>query len=314
MEPVAVAQVEPQSAPATVVEQGVNPSPTTMSEAITAGMAQPEPEIQAEVAPQETPVEVASPIQSVEAPAHWPEARRQEFASLPENQQQFMVDTMKSQDADYTRKTQQLSEYRKTISDFVDKLPAQNQQPQPEPVVEIPDDPIDRIRYDATQDALKIMREETQQKEANKRVSDRELLARQIKTKIATDPFREQVQGYLRASAERQPNVICQADPQQRTYQRIELDRLDSDPEYFGAMYLQAREVVAKTTKPAETPAQPQTVTTVSHKPHLERAGVTAPITPPDPKTEKHQQLVRDIRRGKATSSTLGEYLSSVLG
>ena len=301
-------QVEAEQAEIPSVEQEISPSPVTMADAVQVGMAQPQPEVQAE-AP-EQPVEVASQPLVINAPTHWPEARRQEFTSLPEAQQQFMIETMRSQDADYTRKTQQLSEYRKTISDFVEKLPAQNQQP--DPVVEIPDDPIDRIKYEAREEALEAMREETRNKEATKRITDMELLSNRIKAKTAADPLKSQVQNYLNAVVNGQPEIVCQSDPQQRTYRRMEYDRLNIDPEYYGAMYLKARGVIEQQKPQAsEQPVKP-TVTT--HKPHLERAGVTAPTTPPNPQDEKRQKLVRDIKRGKADSSTLGDYLSSVLG
>lgn len=52
----------------------------------------------------------------LEAPAHWPEADRAAFATLPEEMQQFLLRRSKETDADYTRKTQELAEQRKKLA------------------------------------------------------------------------------------------------------------------------------------------------------------------------------------------------------
>jgi len=298
-------------------EQAIDQSPGTMAEAISAGMTQPEEIQQSEPAPSEvTPVETLpeETQPQIEAPSHWPEARREEFKSLPDNQKSFMMDTMRSQEADYTRKSQQLSEYRKTISDFVEKLPVQNQT-QPEPEAEIPDDPIDRIKYDAKQEALEAMREEQRMMAAQKADRDREQLARNINNKIATDPMKDDVIASIRSIADNIPDVPCNADPQGRTYRQLEYLRLQNDPEYYGAMYLEARSKLQGQTQQPTAPAKPAAPNTVTqHRPHLERAGATQPVARPDQNVERKEQIVRDIKRGKVDSHTLGDYLSSVLG
>lgn len=64
------------------------------------------------------PVDPA-PVQPVEPPARWSEAEKAEFAKLPPEGQKLVSERYKAMEADYTRKTQDIAEFRKQAEPLV---------------------------------------------------------------------------------------------------------------------------------------------------------------------------------------------------
>src|SRR5688572_17361777 len=54
-------------------------------------------------------------VEAQEAPQHWPADKREMFAKLPSEAQRLLLDRHKEMEADYTRKTTELSEQRKPV-------------------------------------------------------------------------------------------------------------------------------------------------------------------------------------------------------
>lgn len=53
-------------------------------------------------------------VESLAAPEHWPQADKDLFTGLDPKGQQFLLDRHKAMEADYTRKTQEIADFRKT--------------------------------------------------------------------------------------------------------------------------------------------------------------------------------------------------------
>jgi hypothetical protein len=69
-----------------------------------------EPVTPAEPAQEVKPEDTPPAVETVEAPQHWPEADRQNFAKLTPEGQAFLLRRHKEMEADYTRKTQENAE------------------------------------------------------------------------------------------------------------------------------------------------------------------------------------------------------------
>jgi hypothetical protein len=109
-----------------------------------------------------------------------------------------------------------------------------------------------------------------------------------------------------------EPNVVNPFDHHGRTYRQIEYDRLDSDPVYFESCYVDARNRVMQQQAYQQQQSNPGGGTRRTVTPALERAGVSAPAAPVDQNAKRKQSIVENIRRGRATASTLKDYLSTV--
>lgn len=69
---------------------------------------EPKPEGEAEVKPE--PVEAKTEL---EAPSNWSKARKEQFAEQPEGAKQFILDRHKEMEADYTRKTTEIADFKR---------------------------------------------------------------------------------------------------------------------------------------------------------------------------------------------------------
>lgn len=69
---------------------------------------EPKPEGEGEVKPE--PVEAKTEL---EAPSNWSKARKEQFAEQPESAKQFILDRHKEMEADYTRKTTEIADFKR---------------------------------------------------------------------------------------------------------------------------------------------------------------------------------------------------------
>lgn len=84
--------------------------------------SEPEP-APAEATPAVDPaIQPAQTVQPIEPPAKWSEADKAEFAKLPREAQQVLVERHKAMEADYTRKTQEVAETRKGIEPLLGEV------------------------------------------------------------------------------------------------------------------------------------------------------------------------------------------------
>ena len=65
----------------------------------------------------------------LEAPTHWPSDDRELFTKQPKDVQQWMMGRIKHQDADYTRKTQEIAPLRNVIQKWNGYLTQTGQAP-----------------------------------------------------------------------------------------------------------------------------------------------------------------------------------------
>jgi len=333
--------------PEPVGQQAIDPSPEDLLETALSGafdgaeIPTPPTEEPATQQPlvQQPPVgagqQVAQPApETPEAPAwsqapdHWPLAEKEQFDALPEGQRQFIYNTVTSASRAANEKMEHAAEMRKTVADFVNRLPVQNQpqaqqQAQTPAVEERPDDPIESIKYDAKQEIRAELAQERQAEAERVRAAT----AADILTKVKADPLQTQTRQVIDSKVMAEPAIVDQRDPQGRTYQQIEFDRLNSDPVYFAEIYTAARNIVTQqmgtqqapapqpTGQPQQAPApQAQAQPRQTRAPRLEQAGTQAPVTPINPAMQKRQDIANSVRRGKASATTLGSYLDAVVG
>jgi hypothetical protein len=84
--------------------------------------SEPEP-AQADATPAEVqPVQPAPEAQPIEPPARWSEADKAAFAQLQPEAKQLLLDRYNAIEGDYTRKTQELAETRKTVEPLVQEV------------------------------------------------------------------------------------------------------------------------------------------------------------------------------------------------
>ena len=308
-------QPEPQAAPvspsvAPVVEQVQDdPSPEDVFKqqmSRTEQVFEPEPTpVVPTVAPEAT---LPAPEPAITAPIHWPKERQEMFNNLPENARNDYMAVAKEQERGYNEKKMQLAEYRREVADAVARLaPDPNQQSQepPEPTGP-PEDPIDRIKWEAK---AEMRAELDAEKVKAAKLSTAQEIA-DVKRRVKADPIREEANRVLQSIVVSQPDVVCPSDPRGRTYRRIEYDRLDSEPAYFKAKYMEARQAVLRH---QQQPAQPtgQTRTTVA--PVLEAAGQNGGVLVPEQSEVKREKILDGIRHGKINTDTLGDYLQATI-
>ncbi|RKY41404.1 MAG: hypothetical protein DRP85_06455 [Candidatus Makaraimicrobium thalassicum] len=260
------------------------------------------------------------------APTNWSMDEQEHFNALPADQKQFVHRTVTGASRAAQEKMDHAAEIRRTVEQFVDKInkpqPAEPQTQQHEEVV--PDDPIERIKYETKQE---IRQEDARVKE-QERQAKTETLIRETVEVINKDPLRPQVQQLLDSKVEASANVVDMSDPQGRTYREIELTRLKTDPLYFRHVYEQARNMVVQRQAPRQqglqsaptqptaqpAPTQPaQTKVRQTRTPVLERAGQSAPIPKADPRVAQKAKILRDISSGRVTSKTLGDFLDNAV-
>ena len=96
------------------------PEETEVKEEVVAETAEPTEEetaVEEEVAEEEVaaeePVEEEKPLKALEAPKHWAKEFKERFEKLDPNGQHLFMSRYKDLEADYTKKTQNLAQYRK---------------------------------------------------------------------------------------------------------------------------------------------------------------------------------------------------------
>ena len=274
----------------------------------------PTPVAPIEVEAPPEPANLPAPEPATLAPIHWPKERQEMFNNLPDQARTDYMAVAKEQERGYNEKKMQLAEYRREVADAVARLapdPTQIQQEPAKPEAP-PEDPIDRIKWEAK---AEIRAEIAEEKAKAQKLSVAQEIA-QVRHKVSSDPIREEAQSVLQAGVNSQPDVVCSSDPQGRTYRKIEFDRLDSEPAYFKAKYMEARQVVLNHQQQqaqGQTPAPAQTQVRTQVAPVLEAAGQNGGVVVPSQEDAKRKTLLDGIRRGKADTNTLGNFLRATV-
>lgn len=227
-------------------------------------------EVKAEQEAQATPVEPEIP-----PPSTWSESDKEDFAALPRPVQEKIAARERERDAYLTRKTQEIAEKSRSVQSLEVLGEALRNDPglkahlaaykQQQAQAEAPTDPIDRITWEAKQQALAEVQAQIApviQQIQHKQQIDATLSA------VRQDPLHKDVYAEIGKMIESLPPGL-----REQTYQR-----LDSDAAFFSQTYDHYRSQVAS--RPAPKPAAPPAPTPVERTtkaPRLESPGAEQP-------------------------------------
>jgi hypothetical protein len=210
---------------------------------------------------------------AIPAPVSWNESDKEEFEKLPRTVQEKIVAREKERDAYLTRKTQEIADKSRQVQSLEalgealrrdpglrDHLTAYQQQAAPKP----PDDPIERITWEAEQRAIAKVQEQfapVLQQLQHKQAIDATL------SQVRQDPHHKEVYDEIGKWLQTMPPSVG----------KDLYSRLDSDPAFFSETYDHYRRMVT-----SKAPAKPEAVapTPVERKtkaPLLEQPGGEQP-------------------------------------
>ena len=242
---------------------------------------------QPEVAAKPEAEEAAPEQPALPAPEFWAEAEKEEFSKLPRPVQEKILAREKERDAYLTRKTQEISEKSRQVQSLEalgealrrdpalrDYLASYQGQKQEAP--KAPDDPIERIAWEAEQRALAKVQEQlgpVLQQFQHKQAIDSTL------AHVRQDPHHKEVYAEIGKWLQSMPPQIGQD-----LYAR-----LDTDPAFFSQTYDYYRQQVTNRPVPkVETPAAPQPVERKTKAPLLETPGGEQP---PESRKKRFSEL-----------------------
>lgn len=255
-------------------------------------------EPEAEPAPQPTPEPTPEPPRpAVEPPSHWPAEQRERFAKLDPDSQQWMLDQHRSMVADYTRKTQQAAEMRKAIAEEFDKRTQRPPEAKPE---QPPEDPVERIKWEAKQEALAVMQQHREADRAEMAKLSHQQQLQAVQARVQADPLYQPTMQALEGYIKSQPPAM-----QPRIFRE-----LDQNPQAYLDAYKHLRGMVVQHLQRQQQPPPATEVERVKKAPVLESSAGDAPKI--DPKEAQRRQIKQQIAKGSVDSSTLGSYLDSL--
>lgn len=177
---------------------------------------------------------------AIPAPVSWNESDRDEFEKLPRAVQEKIVAREKERDAYLTRKTQEIADKSRQVQSLEalgealrrdpglrDHLTAYQQQAAPKP----PDDPIERITWEAEQRAIAKVQEQfapVLQQLQHKQAIDATL------TQVRQDPHHKEVYDEIGKWLQTMPPSVG----------KDLYARLDNDPQFFSETYDHYRRMV----------------------------------------------------------------------
>ena len=223
----------------------------------------------------EEPEAPAAPDEpAIPAPATWNESDRDEFEKLPRAVQEKIVAREKERDAYLTRKTQEISEKSRQVQSLEalgealrrdpglrDHLTAYQQPAAPKP----PDDPIERITWEAEQRAIAKVQEQfapVLQQLQHKQAIDATL------SQVRQDPHHKEVYDEIGKWLQTMPPSVG----------KDLYARLDNDPAFFSETYDHYRKLVtSKAPAQKPEPAAPTPVERKTKAPLLETPGGEQP-------------------------------------
>ena len=253
--------------------------------------------------PEQTP-EPEQP-QSYEAPQHWSEVDRQQFRKLPPSQQEFLLNRHSAMEADYTKKAQQVAEYRQQIAQFLQQQEAQRQQAQQPKQQERPEfsDPVEELKWEAKEAAKAELQKEFQSRDQRLNAVQHQMYIEGVKQHFKTDPMYPQVQQLIQEHVKNLPPSVGQD-----LYRR-----LDADPRAYAEMYQTVRGRLSQLAQqqPQRQQSQPTAVRRETKAPILESGGGDPGSHVSKAKT-KQNDIIKRVRTGKASSGDLGSYLESL--
>ena len=262
----------------------------------------------------------------IEAPQHWPADQREAFADLSPAERKVVLERNKQLESLYGRKAQELAEQQKQLAGWealqkrvmtdpqfaqhvfgYDQVQQQKQAPQP------PEDPIDRLKWEAKQEALKEFAPELDRVRQEMAQHQHATAIRATMERVQADPMYQQVQGEILQYISGLPEGVGRA-----VYQE-----LDRSPQLYMEMYSRTRQrLTGSGAQPNQQPQQrgpdgrfaapemPKPKQRQERAPMLESSG-TANDTTANAQQRKKELQAR-VKQGQATSSELGEWFQSL--
>lgn len=266
----------------------------------------------------------------LQAPAHWSDDDKRAFADLDPKAQQLFLDRHRKMEGNLNRKHEELAEERNRLKawealvtriqgdpQFANHVFAYGKQPQ-EPAAQLtpPDDPIERVKWEAVQEATALIRKELEPVLGQTaRVAKEQELAN-VRSHFERDPLYGEVRDAMIQYVESQPTEEAQA---------YAFQALDQNPKFYAKTYAALRERVLRGREAAKSKSEPSAapVATVEPKPErvakpretapvLEGAGAAGSELHGAAKRAKIQALTKKIKANTAEPSDIGDYLEAV--
>lgn len=293
---------------------------------------EPEKQEAAQAAPDGVPAEEpkAEPEQNattdkLQAPAHWSEDDKKAFADLEPRAQQLFLERHRKMEGNLNRKHEEIAEERNRLKAwealvariqgdpqfaqhvfaYGKQQPAMAEQAEPQP----PEDPIDRLKWEAVQEArAQIMQELKPVLGQTAQVAKEQELAN-VRGHFERDPLYGEVRDEMIRYVESQPTDEARA---------YAFQALDQNPKFYAKTYAALRDRVLSNRSAAKAPEpKPEVKPERTAKPResapvLEGAGAAGGELHGAARRAKIQTLTKKIKANSAEPSDIGEYLEAV--
>lgn len=264
----------------------------------------------------------------LQAPAHWSDDDKKAFADLDPKAQQLFLDRHRKMEGNLNRKHEELAEERNRLKawealvtriqgdpQFANHVFAYGKQPQDQQHVYVPqppEDPIERLKWEAVQVAKEEMRRELQPILGQQQQRAAHLEMQAVIGRAQADPlFSEVDQEVTRA--------ILEA-PIPDLAKKSFAERLQSDPLFYRETYEKGREAVLRRkgsefVKNKDNPDKTKVDRVEKPRPTapvLEGAGASGSELHGAAARAKIQSLTKKIKSNSAEPSDIGAYLEAV--
>jgi hypothetical protein len=270
---------------------------------------------------QAEPEPAVQPQPVIAAPEHWANEDKEAFNALDTAAKQLVLARDKRIESIATKKLEEVAAKQKELAAWemltkrvqhdpkfaahvfgYDQQAQVQQQQAPQP----PEDPIERIKWEARQEAMKEFQPKLEEVQRSMQLSQTKQAIEATRARVQSDPMFQQVQNAIMEHVTGLPESVGRAVYQQ----------LDVDPSAYMDMYMKTRTRLAGGSQqsPAqaqpqqvEQPQQPKPVQRQTRTPVLEDGGA-APVQTDDG-AKQRKALHAKIRNGNASSDELGKYL-----
>lgn len=261
----------------------------------------------------------------LQAPAHWSDDDKKAFADLDSKAQQLFLDRHRKMEGNLNRKHEELAEERNRLKawealvtriqgdpQFANHVFAYGKQPQDQQHVYVPqppEDPIERLKWEAVQVAKEEMRRELQPILGQTAQVAKEQELANVRGHFERDPLYGEVHDEMIRYVESQPTDEAKA---------YVFQSLDQNPKFYAKTYAALRDRVLSNRSAAQAPEpKPDVKSERTAKPRptapvLEGAGASGSELHGAAARAKIQSLTKKIKSNSAEPSDIGAYLEAV--
>lgn len=277
---------------------------------------------EAEPKQEEVKEEVKEELQEIEPPQFLRPEQKEHFKALPREGQEIVAKIVKESEAFTTRKSQEIANEAKRIEAYqgliniLERDPnfrqhvfygyGQNQQAQQPAQDTPPDDPIERIKWEAVQEAeqriLGRLQPHLQQNAQQAAVLQQKQVISEALTHFQRDPDYQVVHGKIIEFVKGLPGELG----------KIAYHRLDSDPREYAQLFGKFKDELAASKQVQPKQEEPKETKRTTRAPLLEQSGKNAPTREAETaKAKSTKELRQKIKRGEADASDIGDFLEN---